>query len=418
MNRRAFSKTALGGSLGLGLIPDSLFSNPLIAKGAASDLKDYLSKLLYTKKEVDDWFAGKAFPFAKYHGEFGWLLNDARFADGVNDSYSVYTYAKNNGERIMSNYKEKSCRINTYGNSFTQCHQVSDHETWQEILAAHLQEPVRNFGIGGWSVYQAYLRMLKEEKEKPADYIIFNIYEDDSNRNLDAWRNFRVNKHPNFIEPTLPYCKVNLKNQLLTEHKNPCPTPESVYNLCSLDKTYEIFKDDFVLHTMWAHENSKDENASLKYKEIMDLTQTHGIETQLDTNSTVSEIAAEYHKRCALLSTKKIIEKINEYCAANDKKLLYVVSYPAKYIAQSYTSKSRWDQELIDYISEKELPCIDLYEAHINEFDQNNIELTDYLKKYFIGHYNPRGNFFCADAIRDKLIHSLDPKPIPYTNNK
>ncbi len=62
----------------------------------------------------------------------------------------------------MSNYKEKSCRINTYGNSFTQCHEVSDHETWQEILAAHLQEPVRNFGIGGWSVYQAYLRMLKE----------------------------------------------------------------------------------------------------------------------------------------------------------------------------------------------------------------------------------------------------------------
>lgn len=417
MNRRTFSKMTLAGSAGLGLLPTNLPGNPLTSKIADKDIKDFLSKHLYTKKEVDDWFAGKAFPFAKYHGEFGWLLNDARFADGVNDSYSVYTYAKNNGERIMSNYKEKSCRINTYGNSFTQCHEVSDHETWQEILAAHLQEPVRNFGIGGWSVYQAYLRMLKEEKEKPAEYIIFNIYEDDSYRNLDSWRNFRVNKHPNFIEPTLPYCKVDLKNQLLTEHKNLCPNPESVYNLCSLDKTYEIFKDDFVLHTMWAHENSKDENASLKYKEIMDLTQTHGIETQLDTNSTVSEVAAEYHKRCALFSTKKIIEKITTYCANNDKKLLFVLSYPAKYIAASHTSGNRWDQELVDFINEKGLPCIDLYKSHINEFSQYNIEMTDYLKKYFIGHYNPLGNFFCAQAIREKLIDSLNPKPRPYTQS-
>ncbi len=414
MNRRTFSKKTLVSSAGFGFLSTSLLSNTTKANIAASDLKDYLSKLLYTKKEVDDWFANKAFPFAKYHGEFGWLLNNAHFPDGVNDSLSVYTYAENNGERIMSNYKEKPCRINTYGNSFTQCHQVSDHETWQEILAAHLQEPVRNFGIGGWSVYQAYLRMLKEEKEKQAEYIIFNIYEDDSYRNLDSWRNFRVHKHPNFIEPTLPYCKVDLKNQTLTEHENPCPTPESVYNLCSLDESYKLFKDDFVLHTMWAHDISKDKNSSLKYKEIMNLTKTHGIETQLDTNSTVSEIAAEYHKKCALFSTKKIIEKIEAYCAANDKKLLFVLSYPAKYIAQSYASSNRWDQELVDFISEKELPCIDLYKEHVKEFNQFKIELADYLKKYFIGHYNPLGNFFCADAIRDKLIHSLVPKPIPY----
>lgn len=149
----------------------------------------------------------------------------------------------------------------------------------------------------------------------------------------------------------------------------------------------------------------------------MNLIQTHGIETQLDTNSTVSEIAAEYHKRCALFSTKKIIEKIEAYCAANDKKLLFVLSYPAKYIAESYTSTSRWDQELVDFMSEKELPCIDLYKEHVKEFDQYNIELADYLKKYFIGHYNPLGNFFCAEAIREKLIDSLNPKPRPYKLN-
>ena len=39
-----------------------------------------------------------------------------------------------------------------------QCYQVSDGETWQEYLAAHLDEPIRNFGMGGYGVYQACRR--------------------------------------------------------------------------------------------------------------------------------------------------------------------------------------------------------------------------------------------------------------------
>ena len=51
--------------------------------------------------------------------------------------------------RTPHNCEEKACRINTYGNSFTQCHQVSNGEAWQEDLAAHMGEPIRNFGMGG-----------------------------------------------------------------------------------------------------------------------------------------------------------------------------------------------------------------------------------------------------------------------------
>ena len=202
--------------------------------------QNYLNNILYSKQEIDDWLAGRAFPFSSYHSQFGWLLPNARFRDGIDDSVSVYTYAADDGERIMSNYKEQPCRINTYGNSFTQCHQVSDHETWQEVLAAHLQEPVRNYGIGGWSVYQAYLRMLKEEQRNPADLIIFNIYDDDHKRNLDAWRNIRVHKHPQHIEAPLPYLKVNPAKMEVIPCKNPCPTAESLYDLCDLDKTYQF----------------------------------------------------------------------------------------------------------------------------------------------------------------------------------
>ena len=170
------------------------------------------------------WLAGKAFPFAKYNAELGWLLPNARFRDGIDKSISVYTYVQPDGPRMPGNYAAQPCRVNTYGNSFTQCHQVSDNETWQEYLAAHLQEPVRNFGIGGWSVYQAYLRMLKEEQRTPAKFIIFNIYDDDHRRNLDAWRNIRRRKHVRFIEPTLPHVHVNVAKGLFDERPNPCPS--------------------------------------------------------------------------------------------------------------------------------------------------------------------------------------------------
>ena len=164
MRRRHFLRLATQTMIGAGvtsLFPESIRAQPTREGAQQLTAGEFLKSLLYTRDEVDAWLAGEAFPFAKYSSEFGWLLPNAYFRDGVDKSTSVYTYRQPDGERTMGNYAEQPCRINTYGDSFTQCHQVSDNETWQEYLAAHLQEPIRNFGMGGCSVYQAYLRMLK-----------------------------------------------------------------------------------------------------------------------------------------------------------------------------------------------------------------------------------------------------------------
>lgn len=424
LNRRKFTKVGIIASLGLGIVPGSsakTFSSKkpvldsIFKSITKKEVKEFLSGLLYTKQEVDDYFADKAFPFAKHSQEFGWLLRDARFRDGANNSISVYNYKKPDGEREMSNYADKPCRINTYGNSFTQCHQVSDHETWQEVLSAHIQEPVKNFGIGGWSVYQAYLRMLKEEKRTSAEYIIFNIYDDDHYRNLDAWRNIRKSKHAQFIEPPLPHVKVDLKNRTISEHPNPTPTKEDFYKLCDIDSSYELFKDDLVAKVRIAHNKSKDRNENLSYKDIQALTKTHGIETSLDTNATLSKIVSAYHRECALFSSEKIVGKIEQFAKEKEKKVLYVLSYPAGYLAKAHDSGSRWDQPFIDFLNKKELPFVDLGHAHFEEFKQFSIDLKTYLQRYFIGHYNPLGNMFCADQIRAKLVSMMEPKPLSYS---
>jgi len=378
MRNTAFGTIALGSSV-------IVSGQEKINDRQHADARDYLSKLVYKRQDVDAWFAGRAYPFCKYDGEFGWLLRDARFPDGVDGSISTYRYGRYD-ERKMINYADQPCRINTYGNSFTQCHQVSDGETWQEVLAAHFGEPIRNFGVGAWSVYQAYLRMLREEARVPGEILILNIFDDDHYRNLDAWLSIRYPRPGEklFHFPTKPYLEVDLSSRECEEHPNPCPTEKSFYNLCDLDWVEERFRDDFVLAIM------------------------------LDQSETASATARNLHTQAALLATKEVVEKVEAFAKERGKRVLYVLSFPSVSIARRIKEGTRFDQPFVDFLQNKNLPFVDLMDAHLSEFAQFSIPIEEYLARYYIGHYNPRGNFFAAFAIKDKLLEMLDPKAAAY----
>src|SRR5207247_1099765 len=131
-----------------------------VLKPLDTEAMEYLKRILYTGEDVKNWIQGIGTGYIgeKYDGEVGWVHGTASVKHGVDGSTSLYSYDAS-GARRMIQHADKACRINTYGDSFTHCDQVSDGETWQEILAAHLGEPVRNFGVSGFSVYQAFTRM-------------------------------------------------------------------------------------------------------------------------------------------------------------------------------------------------------------------------------------------------------------------
>ena len=386
------------------------------------ELKEYLKSIVFTKEEVDNWFSGVAFlfPFLRYDSELGYLLRSASFKDGVDLSMSTYNYDDHGlGPRRMMAYANNRCRINTYGNSFTMCQQVSDGETWQEVLAAHLGEPIRNFGIGGYSVYQAYLRMKREEMKTPAEYIVFNIYDDDHYRSLASWRGGRaeIEHDASSIYSTLPYVKVNPATGEFIECKNPCSTPESFYNLCNADWVYETFKDDFKLKIKWAQVNVEKGTPEESYSAITNLARTHGIETRVDSVEKMIEVLDALYTKAAIFSSMRIVEKIEEFVSTNDKKVLYVLSFSSANIAKTIEDGYRFDQKFVDFLQRKGVLYIDLMEAHMAEYTQFKIGVKDYLKRYYIGHYNPLGNFFSAFAVKDKLVEMLKPKPTAYEWN-
>src|SRR5262245_30318540 len=114
-------------------------------------IRDYLRPLLLSREDVGRWLKQQEFPFCKYDAELGYLHTDRDFPEGQDGAVCRYRYDKLDARRMFAHAGEP-CRINTYGDSYTSCEQVSDGETWQESLAAHLGEQVRNYGIGAYSV--------------------------------------------------------------------------------------------------------------------------------------------------------------------------------------------------------------------------------------------------------------------------
>jgi hypothetical protein len=321
----------------------------------------------------------------------------------------------------MVSYRDEPCRINTYGDSFTECHQVSDGETWQEVLAAHLCEPIRNYGVGGYSVYQAYLRLLREERKTPAEYIIFNIYDDDHYRNLNG-----------LGKPSRPYVWANPSTGEFVEYKNPYPNPESLYNQCDVDHVYETFRDDFVLKIRLALDRPHRDGEPLQkilengdipenprgYDDVVDLASKHGIEAQITSSEELVRIASLLYNRAALYASMRIVEKVEEFAAEKGKKVLYVLSFRSDSIASRVNEGYRFDQDFVAFLEKRGLPHIDLMEAHLAEFAKFNMSIEDYLQRYYIGHYNPLGNFFQAFAVKNKLVDMLEPKPITYRDDE
>lgn len=350
---------------------------------------EFLKSLLLTPRDVEDWLQGKAFPFARYDPLLGYLHIDRDFSEGLDGAVCRYRYDALGARRMLA-HADEPCRINTYGNSFTSCEQVSDGETWQEALAAHIGEPVRNYGIGGYSVYQAYLRMQREESRAPAETIVFNVFDDDHYRNLHGWQRFKFGVNRKSTNPTVPH--VSVERDQLVERPNPCPDAATVLKLCDLDWVYDRFKDDSLLRNRVERQIRRDAGQPVPDFDYDDVELT----------------------RNAIEATQRILDLVQAFASAKSKKLLYVLSYGPYIVRQYLEHGKRFDLALLEFLQQRGWPCVDLLAAHGEDYAQFKVSPEAYTKRYFIGHYSPRGNQFCAFALKNRLVEMLAPKPPAY----
>jgi hypothetical protein len=377
--------------------------------------EQFLAASTVPKEVIERFLRGPS--WARFDPELGYTPGSYLPPDGMDNSTSIST-VQSNGARTAFLYADKKCRINTYGDSFTHGDQVNDGETWQEYLAGHLGEPIRNFGVGGYGVYQAYRRMLREERSSHgSDYLIFYIWGDDHIRSLLRCRHAIIYKFWNDRGGTMfhanfwAHLEMDLETGRFVEKENPLNTTASLNRMTDPRFMVDTLKDDSALQLYaFAREYSRD----LDRERTNKLAAYLGYQMDWSRQSDLRSQAKELLDRYSLAATRFTLAKARDFAIQNRKKLLVVLFDPSRAMDQMRNGQARYDQPVVDYLNNEKFDYFDMNEVQLRDFTRYRIPFEEYRKLYFIGHYNPRGNHFFAYSIKDKIVAWLDPKPVPY----
>ena len=418
MQRRKFIKSNALGAMtfgGASLFPD--FLQGKMVKDGKKSYAEYLRNSAVPKEELDIFLHKNS--WAQFDPEVGYILGNYMPHDGIDFSFTLSTVMQD-GKRTNAVYADKPCRINTYGNSFTHCHQVSDAETWQEYLAGHLGEPIQNFGMGGFGIYQAYRRLIRREKEdKDSKYVMLYMWGDDYVRSVFRCRYATYYKHWNdyggymFHGNFWSNIEMDLDSGKLVEKENRIAKKEEVYQMSDPNFMFENLKDDLMVQL---HLLSTDVvNSDVDTKGLKKLAQIlHLPEMDFSNPETMMKTATDLKNKYSFEATKYILKKTNAFCKEHGKELLLIHFDPYGVFKSIVGGESRYDQEIVDFIQANGYRFFDMNKVHVADFKNFNLTLEAYMNRYFNGHYTPAGNHFFAYALKDTIVDWVDPKPITY----
>jgi hypothetical protein len=205
--------------------------------------------------------------------------------------------------------------------------------------------------------------------------------------------------------------EMDLGTGRLVEKKSLLPTPESLYRMCDPAWMIDHLQDDSALQ-LYAF--------SLGYIGDLDRQRIDKLASHLDSRMNWDDAASlraqagKLLDRYSFRATKYVLDKAREFTSQHEKKLMVVLFDPYRAMAEMTQSGKRYDQEIVDYLVAEKFNFFDMNEVHLRDYQRHKISFSYYMKQYFIGHYNPRGNHFFAFSIKDKIVGWLDPKPITY----
>jgi hypothetical protein len=395
------------------------------------NVRELLHTAAYFPREIERVLDRRRPCFVKFDPVLGYELKDYVFRDGMEQTLSTYVYEKRGGHRRMVHYADQRCRLNTYGDSYTQCAQVSDAETWQELLAAHFREPIRNFGVGGYGVYQAYRRALRTEVQRDlaAPYLILNIWDDDHMRNIDAARWIRVGwmcrdlprggGRGSYPVHGFPWAHVryDLSQGRFVERPGLCRRAADLRKLVGKDAFYAAFKDDPV-----AHLYALREGGDAPVTEAEQIAEAFRLKVNLRDRRTRTRDALALHRTYGLRSTAFILDKLSAWCRDNGRKLMVLLSYDVPTVWDYLEKGTRFDEEMLDYLRRNRIRHVDFLAAAREEYRAFKTSIPKFLERFYVaragaqvfGHYNPYGNFWFAYTLRPHLVEWLNPRPPAY----
>jgi hypothetical protein len=206
---------------------------------------------------------------------------------------------------------------------------------------------------------------------------------------------------------------MNVKSGEFEECANPCPTPESLYQLCDEDFVYETFRGYFDVQAQLAIMGASDANLGLLQRVADALKERTDFRTVESTANTAGRLL----QVCALKSSEFVLDKVKSFTRDAGKQLMILLTFSAVAtpdVQKACLGQPRFDQSFVDYLTENEFTFVDALTAHVRDFSFFRCSPDEYVHRYYISHYSPKGNHFFAFAIKDAVVEWLDPKPLAY----
>ena len=254
-----------------------------------------------------------------------------------------------------------------------------------------------------------------------AKYVILYIWGDDHCRSLMRcrhavtypWWDDQQGRmfHGNFWA----HLEMDLDTGVLVEKENLLSTPESLYQMTDPDFMVNALKDDLILQLYLVDQV---EPTSLDLDGLNTLADILGAD-RIDVTSPKKmwQTASILKNAYGFAATEYIAKRASDFCHQTDKKLLICLLCPTV-TRQLLANQPRYDQRIANYLMSVKEPVFDMNLVHQEDYRDFKLSIEDYMKRYFIGHYNPAGNNFFAFSLKDTIVDWLDPKPITYRDHK
>jgi len=363
------------------------YYTPIRIKSLSQKHKDAITRLL--REETG---------YACFHPVLGWSIKK----NGRSELYNANSQGIRGDREYELNPPQNKIRIAAFGNSFTHCDDVKNEDTWQEYINRsdkHIE--VLNFGVGGYSPDQAYLRYLEDGAAFNPHIVLMCM------AGVNVFRNVNVYKPFMWDITGIPLSKPRfiLKGDSLVFLENPMKELSDYKKL--------LIKPEKLLRQMGEH----DYFFLTKYKE-----------SSFDFLPSVRLFTILHYK---LIKEKRVMPFIHEGYFNTDSEAYRVTAAIFKQFAASAKSNGALPIAVIfphrgDFEQFKN-DGTRVYEPFLKEWhaqDCRYIDLLDafieYDKDYTLreeigwGHYTPQANEIVAKYILEYLYkNSL----IPYKND-
>ena len=125
-----------------------------------------------------------------YDPELGWVRKPNTSGVDKRGDEEVPYCVDERGSRSNPQFAAFSIDIATYGDSYTFCREVHDHETWQAYLSHKTNSNVLNYGVGNYGFDQSLLRYKREHKNNLARVAVIAVVPETIVRIHSLWKHY------------------------------------------------------------------------------------------------------------------------------------------------------------------------------------------------------------------------------------